>query len=42
MDRINVLRTLLELKFEGKKFLGQPGTRWFSQVLDHVKKTVSS
>jgi hypothetical protein len=36
MDRTRTLRSVLELKFKGKGYMGQPRTRWVGQVLYEV------
>jgi hypothetical protein len=38
MDRIRIPRRVLELKLKGKRHMGQPRTRGFSQVLEDIQK----
>ena len=38
VDKRKILRTELELKYTGKKYMGWPRTWWFSQVLEDTKK----
>jgi hypothetical protein len=33
MDRTRIPRRALELKFKGKRPMGRPSIRWFSQVI---------
>jgi hypothetical protein len=42
MDRPMIERRALEFKFIGKGSKGRPRTRWFSQVLEDIKKTGKS
>jgi hypothetical protein len=37
LDRTRVLRRALELTFKGKRHIGRPRTRWFSQELGDIK-----
>jgi hypothetical protein len=38
MNTTRTMRNALELKFKGKRHMGQLRKRWFSQELEHIKK----
>jgi hypothetical protein len=38
MDGTRILKRALELEFKGRRPMGQSRTKWFSQVLEDIKK----
>jgi hypothetical protein len=42
VDRTGIPRQILELNSKGKRPMGRPRTRWFSQILEDMEKQEKS